>query len=202
LRRRSAACVWPTTVAAGLGGDQRYHKVVGEIPDVSDVAGWAAAWSREEAREWNRSTRAHALFRDLDGGTAGNAFVKQMQLLPDGLVSAAEDRSESITVVRRPSDVGYMRAYRQRRTEMAGSSHTAPAWEFVVMSPPYLGLPLDYSPHASITASRNYRTASCPFLVGWHQADFTSCPQPRRAQYYRGSRRGGPWWRSRTGRWA
>jgi len=178
-------------VAAGLGGDQRYPKVFGEIPDVSDVASWAAAWSREEAREWTRSTRAHALFRDLDGGTAGNAFVRQMQLLPDGLVSAAEDRSESITVVRRPSEVGYMRAYRQRRTEMAGSSHTAPAWEFVVMSPPYLGLPLDYPSHTSITASRNHRTASCPFLIGWHQAEFTSCPQPRRAQYYP---RVPPWW--------
>jgi len=178
-------------MAADLGGDRRYINVVGEIPDVSDVAGWAAAWEREEAREWTRSTRAHALFRDLDGGTAGNAFLKQMRLLPDALVPAAEDRSDSITVVRRPSEVGYMRTYHQRRAAMAVSSHTAPAWEFVVMSPPYLGLPLDYPPHPTITASRNCRTASCPFLVGWHQAEFTSCPQPRRAQYYP---RVPPWW--------
>jgi len=61
---------------ADLGGDQRYINVVGEIPDVSDVADWEAAWEREEARDWTQSTRAHSVFRDLDGGTAGNAFLK------------------------------------------------------------------------------------------------------------------------------
>ena len=60
-------------------------------------------------------------------------------------------------------------------------------------SPPFLGLPLDYPPHTSITASRNHRTASWPFLVGWHQAELTSCSQPRRAQYYARVR---PWWSS------
>jgi len=181
------------TMAADLCGDQRYNTVVGKVPDVSDVAGWAAAWTREEEREWTQRTRAQALFRDLDGGTPGNAFLTQTRLLPDALVSTAEDRSTVITVVRRPSEVGYVRTYCQRRTQMVGSSYTAPAWEFVVMSPPFLALPLDYPPHTSITASRNHRTASCPFLVGWHQAEFTSCPKPRRAQYYA---RVPPWWSS------
>ena len=126
-------------------------------------------------------------------GTAGNAFLKQMRLLPDALVPEADDLSEAITVVRRPSEVGYMRTYGQRRVQMTGSSYTAPAWELVVMSPPYLGVPLAFPPHTSITASRNLRTASCPFLVGWHKAELTSCLQPRRAQYYA---RVPPWWSS------
>jgi len=192
-RCRPAAFFLSTTMEADLGGDQRYTTVVGEVSDVSDVAGWAAAWTREEERAWTLRTRAHALFRDLDGGSPGNAFLKQTRLLPDVLVPTADDRSTVITAVRRPSAVGYVRTYCQRRTQMVGSSYTAPAWEFVVISPPFLGLPLDYPPHTSIAASRNHRTVSCPFLVGWHQAEFTSCPQPRRAQYYA---RVPPWWSS------
>jgi len=93
-------------MAADLGGNQRYTTMVGEIPHVSDVAGWAAAWTLEEEREWTQHTRAHTLFRDRDGGTPGNAFLKQMRLLPDASVPTAEDRSTVITVVRRPSEVG------------------------------------------------------------------------------------------------
>jgi len=182
-----------TTLAADLGGDERYTTVIGEVPDVSDVAGWAAAWTREEEREWTQRTRAHALFWDLEGGTPGNAFLKQMCLFPDALVPTADDRSTVITVVRRPSEVGNVRTYCQLRTQMIGSSYTAPAWEFDVMSPPFFGLPLDYEPHTSMTARRNRRTVSCPFLVSWHQEEFTSCPQPRRAQYYA---RVPPWWPS------
>ena len=102
-----------------------------------------------------KSTRAHTLFRDLNRGTAGNAFVTQMRLLPHALVPEADDRSDAITVVRRPSEAGYMRTYEQRRAQLTGSSYTAPAWEFVVMTPPYLGMPLDNPPHTTITASRN-----------------------------------------------
>ena len=86
-----------------------------------------------------------------------------------------------------------MRTYSQCLTHMVGSSYTSPAWEFVVVSPPFLGLPLDHPPHTSSTASRNNRTASCPFLVGWHQAEFTSCPQPRHSQDYAPVP---PWWAS------
>jgi len=86
-----------------------------------------------------------------------------------------------------------VRTYGQRRTQMVGSSCTAPAWELVVMSPPFVGFPLNHAPHTSIMASRNHRSASCPFLVGGHQVQFTSFPQPRRAQYYA---RVPPWWSS------
>jgi len=61
------------------------------------------------------------------------------------------------------------------------------------MFPPFFGLPLDYPRNTFITASRKHRTASCPFLVVWHQAEFKSCPQPRHAQYYA---RVPPWWSS------
>ena len=84
-----------------------------------------------------------------------------------------------------------MRTYGQRRTQMVCSSYKAPAEESFLISPPFLGLPLDFPPQTSITASRNHRTASCTFLVCWHKEEFTSCPQPRRAQYYE---RVPPWW--------
>jgi len=48
-------------MAADLSGDQRYIVAVGEIPDVSDVSGWAAAWVREEARGWTKSVVDPAL---------------------------------------------------------------------------------------------------------------------------------------------
>jgi len=103
---------------------------------VSDVAGWAATWTPEEEREWTQRTRAQALFRDLDGGTSGNAFLKKMRLLPDALVSTADDRSTVITAVRRPSEAGDVRTYCQLRTQTVGSSYTAPSWEVFVMTPP------------------------------------------------------------------
>jgi len=93
-------------MAGELGGDHRYRIVIGEIPDVSDVAGWAAAWAREEERDWTKRTRAHSLFRNLDGGTPGNAILKPMRLLPDSVVPTVDDRSTAITVVRRPYEVG------------------------------------------------------------------------------------------------
>lgn len=162
----------------------RYRTVVGPIPELPDVTEWKAAWQREEARGWTTSTGAHAVFRDLDGGTPGNAFVKQMLVLPDALVPADDDRSDYVTVVRRPFEVGYMREYRRLAPLCRATSVQAPSSNFVVMSPPYLGRNHDDAPHPSLTASRNHRTSRVPFFVCWHQAEFPSCPHPRRSSYY------------------
>jgi len=96
---------------ADLGGDQRYTNVFREITEVSDVAGWAAAWAREEERDWTQRTRADTLLRNLHGGTPENAFLKKIRLLPDALVPTVDDRSTVITVVCLPSEVGYVRTY-------------------------------------------------------------------------------------------
>jgi len=78
---------------------------------VSDVAGRAVAWTREEDREWTQRTWAHTLFRNLDGGTPAIAFLKQMRLWSDALAPTADDRSTVLTVVRRPSEAGCVRTY-------------------------------------------------------------------------------------------
>ena len=102
------------------------------------MAGYAAAWPREETSEWTQSMRAHLFCRDVDGRAAGTAFLAQMRLLPDKLVPAVEHRSDAITAVRRPFKVGSMRTNGQHRVEMTTSSYITPAWEFIVLSPPYL----------------------------------------------------------------
>jgi len=90
--------------------------------------------------------RAHTLCRDVDGWAAGTAFLAQMRLLPDTLVPAVEHRSNAITVVRCPFKVGSMRTNGQRRVELTTSSYITPAWEFIVLSPPYLKRAWDYLP--------------------------------------------------------
>jgi len=90
--------------------------------------------------------RAHTLCRDVDGWAAGTAFLAQMRLLPDKLVPAVQHRSDAITVVRRPFKVGSMRTNGQRRVELTTSSYITPAWEFIVLSPPYLRRAWDYLP--------------------------------------------------------
>ena len=103
------------------------------------MAGCAAAWPREETSEWTQRMRAHLLCRDVDGWAAGTAFLAQMRLLPDRSVPAVEHRSDAITVVRRPFNG-------QRRVEMTTLSYMTPAWEFIVLSPPYLKRAWDYLP--------------------------------------------------------
>ena len=75
-----------------------------------------------------------------------------------------EHRSGAITVVRRPFKVSSMRTNGQRRVEMTTLSYMTPAWEFIVLSPPYVRLPLVDLPRTSITARHKHRTASCADL--------------------------------------
>jgi len=113
---------------------------------VSDVARCEAAWPREETSEWSQPMWAHTLCRDVDGWAAGTTFLKQMPLLQDTLVPPVEHQSDAITVVRLPFKVGSMRTNGQRRVEMTTSSYITPAWEFLVLYPPYLRCARDYLP--------------------------------------------------------
>ena len=151
------------------------------------MAGCAAAWPREETSEWTQRMRAHTLCRDVDGWAAGTTFLKQMRLLQDTLVPPVEHRSGAITVVRRPFKVGSMRTNGQRRVEMTTLSYMTPAWEFIVLSPPYLRLPLVDLPRTSITARHKHRTASCPV---WSCGRLTSRLLGTRADVPRGTRPG------------
>jgi len=160
-----------------------YRSEVGEITALSDVPGWAAAWSREEARGWTKNTWAHQLYRTLDHSTPGNAFVKQMTVLLEAGLPQDDDRSDSITVVRRPSEAGYIQAFR-RRMESSGSGWDDPSDSFVILQPPYIGRVVDDPPHQVLSYCRNQRVGRVPFMGGWHQAEFSSCPQPARSKWY------------------
>jgi len=123
------------------------------------LAGCAAAWPREETSEWTQRMRAHLFCRDVDGGAAGTAFLAQMRLLPETLVPAVEHRSDAILEVRRPVKVGSMRTNGQRRVEMTTSSYMTPAWEFIVLSPPYLRRAWDYLPRLHCGHFRSWACA-------------------------------------------
>ncbi|GAB0497122.1 hypothetical protein MMPV_008445 [Pyropia vietnamensis] len=166
------------------GSYKSYRVEVGPIPDMTDVPGWAEAWGREVARGWTQTTWAHHVFKALDHASPGNAFVKQMAALPDAGMPDDTDRSDSITVVRRPSEVGYMRHYEEVKQLLTDDDLQAPTMDYVVMKPPYIGRSTNYPTHATLTHCRNQRTTRVGFLVGWHQAEFPSCPVPLRAGLY------------------
>jgi len=130
---------------------------------------------------------AHTLCRDVDGWAAGTTFLKQMRLLQDTLVPPVEHRSGAITVVRRLFKVGSMRNNGQRRVEMTTLSYMTRAWEFIVLSPPYLRLPLVDLPRKSITERHKHLTASCPV---WSCGRLTSRLLGTRAVVPRGTRLG------------
>jgi len=113
---------------------------------LSALAGRAAAWPREETREWTKGVQDHSHFRDLDGWATGNASLKKMRVMPDTLMPAVYHMSDAIVVVRRPFKVGPMGTYRQGRAQMTALSYMAPAWELIVLSPPYFGQAWDYLP--------------------------------------------------------
>ncbi|GAB0491154.1 hypothetical protein MMPV_002403 [Pyropia vietnamensis] len=171
--------------ATKMSGSYKSYRVeVGPIPDMTDVPGWAEAWGREVARGWTQTTWAHHVFKALDHASPGNAFVKQMAALPDAGMPDDTDRSDSITVVRRPSEVGYMRHYEEVKQLLTDDDLQAPHMDYVVMKPPYIGRSTNYPTHATLTHCRNQRTTRVGFLVGWHQAEFPSCPVPLRAGLY------------------
>lgn len=136
-----------------------------------------ATWEWEEARGSITSTWAPVIFRELDRGTDKNTILKHKRILPDALIPAGDDRSDARKVVRRPSKVRCMRAYPPLRSMMSKASEKVPGWAFVVMTPPYVGLPLESRAPTSITESRNHRIASCAFLVWWSCGRMT-LPRP------------------------
>ena len=90
------------------------------------------------------SLRSHHISTTSEPPTI--AFLTQTRLFPHKLVPAVDPLSDTITVVRRPFKVGNMRTYGQRRVEMTKSFYITPAWEFTVLSPPYLRHAWDYLP--------------------------------------------------------
>ena len=166
------------------GGIQSYRVEVGSIPLPSDITGLADAWQREDDRRWTKNTRAHRIFWQLDSGTLGNAFGKQTRMFPDAVLPEDGDRSDSITVVLRPCEVGYMKAYQRMAAQMTGSDLAAPHSHYVVMDPPFLWRYFDFPPHDVLSYGRSQRTAGAALFVGLHQAKFPSCPFSLPATWY------------------
>lgn len=171
-----------------------YRQVVGPLPtEEHDMAGWKAAWEREQGRGWTTSTRAHATMAAIDGAGQGNSFRKQMLALRDAMAPAADDRSEAITVVRHEGEVGYTKeASRILEGVVVSMMPPSPLAEYVVLAPPYISHGGFRPPHQLLTACRFFRVKA-GFFVGWHEVEFPSCPVPIRTAHYP---RVTPWWPS------
>lgn len=83
-------------------------------------------------------------------------------------------------MVRRPSEVGYNRQYRLH--QIAIGDVAAPNYNYVIMSSPFLDAGTSYPPHLLLTFCRSQWVTRTPFFVGWHQAEYGSCPPPSRGK--------------------
>lgn len=95
-----------------------------------------------------------------------------MTALPDADLPADDDRSDDVTVFRRPSEVGYSRTYRLRRGliwEVA-----APNYNYVVMNPPFLVVTSSYPPHKVLTFCQSQWVSRTPLFVEWGVLQLTA----------------------------
>lgn len=82
-------------------------EAVGTLLPIGDIAGWAKAWDRERRRGWVCAPSAVRTFIAIDPESLATIFAKQMQLLPEARTPGLDERSDSITEVQSPEDVGY-----------------------------------------------------------------------------------------------
>ena len=165
--------------------EMAYRTVVGPLPVLTDPSTWAPAWAREEARPDVAETLAHATFRGIDSVRPANPFVKQITAMPHALVPSLDDRASSITVVRRRREVGYRRSYLGFMDDAPADPPLVPTFDYILTPPPYLeGADLEGPTTVQLTTARNHRGGLTGHLVGWHQAEYSSCASSSRSRFY------------------
>jgi len=165
--------------------EMRYITAVGRLPVLTDPSAWAPAWAREEARTDVKGTLAHAMFRGIDPERRANPFAKQIAAMPHALVPSLDDRASSITVVRRSREVEYRRLYLGFLDDAPADPPLVPTFEYILTSPPFIDVSDSEGPTtAQLTTARNHRGGLTGHLVGWHQAEYSSCDTETRSRFY------------------
>jgi len=165
--------------------EMRYTTVVGPLPILTDPSTWAPAWAPEEARRDVEDTPAHATFRGIDSARPANLFAKQIVAMPHALVPSLDDRASSITVVRRSREVEYRRLYLGFLDDAPADPPLVPTFDYILTSPPFIDVSDSEGPTtAQLTTARNHRGGLTGHLVGWHQAEYSSCATATRSRFY------------------
>jgi len=165
--------------------EMRYNTVVGPLPILTDSSTWASAWAREEARPDVEDTLAHATFRGIDPARPASPFAKQIVAMPHALVPSLDDRASSITVVRRSREVEYRRFFLGFLADAPADPPLVPTFDFILTSPPFIDLSDSEGPTtAQLTTARNHRGGRTGHLVGWHEAEYSSCATATRLRFY------------------
>jgi len=154
------------------GKEMGYTTAVGPLPILTDPSTWAPARAREEARPDVEETLAHATFRGIDPARLANHFAKQIAAMPHALVPSLDDRSSSITVVRRSREVKYCRLYLGFLDDAPADAPLVPTFDYILTSPPFIDVSDSEGPMtAQLKRARNHRRGLTGHLVGWHQAE-------------------------------
>jgi len=95
------------------------------------------------------------------------------------------DRASSITVVRRRREVGYCSSYLGFMDDPPADPPLVPTFDNILTPPPYIEeADLESPTTAQLTTARNHRGGITGHLVGWHQAEYSSCASATRSRSY------------------
>jgi len=163
----------------------RNTTAVGPLPILTDPSTWTPEWAREEARLDVEDKLAHATVRGMDPSRLDNPFAKQLAAMPHALVPSLDDRVSSITVLRRSHEVGYRRLYLGFLDDAPADPPLVPTFDYILTSPPFIDVSDSEGPTtAHMTTARNHRGGLTGHLVGWHQAEYSSCATATLSRFY------------------
>jgi len=88
-------------------------------------------------------------------------------------------------VVRRSREVEYRRLYLGFRDDAPADAPLVPTFDYILTSPPFIDVSDSEGPTtAQLTTARNHRGGLTGHLVGWHQAEYSSCATTTRSRFY------------------
>jgi len=129
-------------------------------------------------------TLARATFRGIDSVRPANPFAKHNAAMPHALVPSLDDRASSITVVRRSSELGYLRSRVSFMDDAPGDSPWVPTFAYILTSPPFIGASDKEDPTTvqSTTARNHHRGGLTGHLVARQRAEYRSCATATRSR--------------------
>jgi len=88
-------------------------------------------------------------------------------------------------VVRRSREVEYRRLYLGFLDGAPADPPLVPTFDYILTSPPFIDVVDSEGPTtAQLTTARNHRGGLTGHLVGWHQAEYSSCATATRSRFY------------------